>query len=553
MPKKGPRGKTAAAEPGGQAAPDNNIEPPGPEAEEVQAEAVPVVDVDSALSAVLSAIAGLATKVDGVVARVASVEAGQLESAKAADNLQDAVGVVTGLVAEEEKRYEVRRQQEAADLQVAQALANDQKRRAGKEQSGARAAAGRKGQTSGGTTPSSLSPEPSPLAALCKLEGCERTARVHGGKQLEFCGAQHAEAWRNVDAKSGLPRCGFKGCARPVFVSRHSGIVQGHCKRDHAKRDSAQHPKKVVKWSAGNEQHAEAEWLLARSKAVENEEVFTGESPEAPHDFTDSEGAARDASGEGSTPSARTSTDPRDLQLAALTAQLAALAQQVLAAQTPTAAPAAAGVPAVPEGPFPPNFCDHLAKVCNPFSSETRRPVGTGLHPHIYLISEANVYFRALRKRRTQAYHEYQYLYTQLDFAWDRLAAWREFWASGEPDKLGDSGRHVVLSVYNSDLEAYNVYNRRRCILELRCRVNFTEIDSLPGDARILAAMEAKMEGFKNGYGNSAAIDPLFKQWAGEFEKSVAKAEFTASAKAAGAERAKYKGKGAPQGGAPKK
>jgi hypothetical protein len=75
MPKKGPRGKTAAAEPGGQAAPDNNIEPPGPEAEEVQAEAVPLVDVDSALIAVLSAIAGLATKVDGVVARVASVEA----------------------------------------------------------------------------------------------------------------------------------------------------------------------------------------------------------------------------------------------------------------------------------------------------------------------------------------------------------------------------------------------------------------------------------------------------------------------------------------------
>ena len=83
--------------------------------------------------------------------------------------------------------------------------------------------------------------------------------------------------------------------------------------------------------------------------------------------------------------------------------------------------------------------------------------------------------------------------------------------------------------------------SRRRCVLELRCRVNFAELESEPHDERILAAIEAQSAGFLRGYGNSTTIDPLFKAWIQAFEKTAFKAELAAHAKAAGQAKAKPK------------
>ena len=144
------------------------------------------------------------------------------------------------------------------------------------------------------------------------------------------------------------------------------------------------------------------------------------------------------------------------------------------------------------------------------------------------------MYYKALHKRKTAAYHEYQYMITQLDFAWDRLALFKEILphldhavrshdarAAHETAEL----RQHLQAVYNSDQECYNVLNRRRNILELRCRVNFVEIESQPHDNDILRAIEAKSAGFLKGYGNSAAIDPLFKKWINAFDTAANKAE----------------------------
>ena len=106
----------------------------------------------------------------------------------------------------------------------------------------------------------------------------------------------------------------------------------------------------------------------------------------------------------------------------------------------------------------------------------------------------------------------------------------------------------AISALRNSDQEAYNLPNCRRAVIELRCRVNFSELESEPHDERILAALEAKISGFTKGYGNTQGIDPLIKKWIKTFEGKVAKAEINSLAKAAGQASAKpkttYKGKG---------
>ena len=104
------------------------------------------------------------------------------------------------------------------------------------------------------------------------------------------------------------------------------------------------------------------------------------------------------------------------------------------AAAAPAATEPEPAETAEPEGPFPPYYCDRLSDVCNPF--QPTRPPGTKAFPHVYPLTDAQPYYKALRVRKTQAYHEYQYLHTQLDFGWDRLQLWKEVF----PTILNDAG-----------------------------------------------------------------------------------------------------------------
>ena len=361
----------------------------------------------------------------------------------------------------------------------------------------------------------------------CLLPGCSKPVFVNDGTVYECCGVTHA---RDLARRRGAT-CGFKACAKSVYVSE-SGVPEHYCSKAHAVRATT--PRHPGAWYSGTElarrEEAEATALIAEAARQEAVKLAAD--------------AARAAAAAVPTP-----LDPVQQQLLILTQQLTALTTVVAAT---TAAATAADKPkdedkdedAPPSGPWPPYINDVTRPDCTPF--QPFRPPGTPSHPHVYPVAQGNLYYKALSKKKSATFYEYSHLWTQLDYQFDRLQTWERLLPCllAQRDELDTQDARdyyqAQLAIYNSDLQQYQVWNRRRNMVELRCRVNFAEIDSLPGDARILAALELRSEHNMRGFSNHPGLDPEYKKYIAAFEKKSAAAELTAHAKASGQDAAKY-------------
>ena len=183
-------------------------------------------------------------------------------------------------------------------------------------------------------------------------------------------------------------------------------------------------------------------------------------------------------------------------------------------------------------GPYPPYHDDRKAELVNPCLPV--RPVDCPLKPHIFPLKDSdNEYFAALRKKKSQAYHEYHTLLCVLHYYWDTNAYLAEVWN----ELVGDDDRkqEIVQTLGNAHRELYALLTRRKNLLELRTRVATPELESHDHDARLLAEIERKAAGFTRYLGSAATIDQTFAKWAKEFYKKADTASFAAAAKASGA------------------
>ena len=91
-----------------------------------------------------------------------------------------------------------------------------------------------------------------------------------------------------------------------------------------------------------------------------------------------------------------------------------------------------------------------------------------------------------------------------------------------------------------------------------RCaRSQYAELGSTYNQKRMLAMLEDRVEGFRDGLGAASSVDPLFRKWIEEFETSTTRAQLNAEAsnaranargKANGGWQNQGRGKGTPKG-----
>ena len=192
---------------------------------------------------------------------------------------------------------------------------------------------------------------------------------------------------------------------------------------------------------------------------------------------------------------------------------------------------------ALPGGEYPPHYHHRDGRVQNPHRPLREREVP--LCPHQFEIKPTeNEYLVILGEKKTQAYYEYYQLLCLLSFLWDANAYFKEC----SPDLIdGDDRKHgMVAALQNSYSEQYRTLNRRRMLIELRCRCNSPKMESTQKDVEILNNIERKMRGQQEKYSASMrAADPLYTKWTTDFLSKAETATFNASAKQAGQDRAK--------------
>ena len=476
-----------------------------------------------ALAQILAAVGGLTQSAQLVSGRLSELERAAADGAQERTRLRELVTDLTNAA-----ETAAARQQSEIDAQLARALAAQDPSAAaspeGEPVQSPRGRGGRGGRGRGGrggprgsprAAVNRAPPPPQDDADICLLPRC---SAVVVPEHAPCCSAPHL----GVLELRKKANCGNRshGCTKPVYVA-NSGLAESFCSRECAIEATQSGPGGPSSWYCGSEER----------RIRTGSDSAAAEPPAAP-------------------------IVPVDPLLAATQAQLQSLIKTVAGLTTSVASIATSRAAApepqseeedeFPPGPYPPYHCDRNADVINPHTP-FREP-HTSLCPHVYQLSDTNPYYKGLRKRKSQAWHEYQIVCTQCDYQWDRLALWDRFLPAleglaGVHDD-GDSIYQAALAIRNSDREEYNVLNRRRCTIELRCRCSFAELESTAKDQRMLEAIEEKMAGFLKGFANSASLDPTMRKWIRSFGAKAEVASFNAHAKSAGQATVKKKGTG---------
>ena len=93
-----------------------------------------------------------------------------------------------------------------------------------------------------------------------------------------------------------------------------------------------------------------------------------------------------------------------------------------------------------------------------------------------------------------------------------------------DPGTAPEQKAAALEAIVNSLEEQYAVINRRHLLTTLRARSQYAELGSTDNQKRVLAMLEDRVEGFRDGLGAASSVDPLLRKWIEEFETSAARA-----------------------------